>query len=325
MLEAPAATRIPPEVLTVPPPRPATRTVAIVFLCVAAGLLVLATFLLWFIPDPKARWIVFGVIGGNGLVFAIIAACMLPVGIRQDRQRRQLIVDLAARHGENSVAAEISRAIADRRHHRFRRRLSQLNRRLPPASPPRARLVCVGDYRLPEPGCYLFEPEVITPTRYLGRYWIPVAIGVIVLVFMLLRITGAVRWLSFIPIGAIGSFGYFYVMAIVFGGLWLWRTTIRPTYLRLAPGVIQVLRFPFRRGKPKVSSFPMEDGTLAMIYCTPHFREMRPAMLILVRGDECESIHVAQLLRSPELIERFWHALLSTSPIPQMSDEELLG
>lgn len=318
--------RIAPRIIRLPPPPPATRKVGIVFAWIAAGLIVLGGVLAATIPNNRAKLIVGLMLGGHGVIFGSVAGGMIAYGRRQERSRGDIVAELMARESGDPVAAELALLIADRRTNQFAARLARMNQTNPAEEPPRARIACVGAVELPEPGPYRFEPEVITPTRYLGRYWIAVAIGVAVMALVVVRLTGAVRWLNFIPLGAVGSFGYFYVMAIAFGGLWLWRTTIRPTYIRLAPGVVQILRYRFRGGRPQVKSFPMDAGTMALIYSWSYSQpKARPALLYLVRGETSETIQLAQFPRKSEVLERLWQSMLSTAPPPPLSDEELVG
>jgi hypothetical protein len=69
-----------------------------------------------------------------------------------------------------------------------------------------------------------------------------------------------------------------------------------------------------------VQSFPMESGTLVV-------GEGRRWLtrLTLVRGEKCATVPVTWLMGAAEAQQRIWHAVMSTSPTPPLSETELLG
>lgn len=326
MEQAAPAVRTPPELILFPEVKQVNERVAKVFLWLGLAMLAIGVILIILIPNTFARFLAGGIVGGEGLIFAIIGACMFPVMRRRRVEYEKAFSDLAQRHPLGDSCSELGRLLLGPKRFRLKRELADANRKLDPGNPPRAHIACVGPTNTIAPGPYQFEPEVITPTRYFGRQWILIAISAVVILAALLRLSGTVSWLNKIPIGVLGSFGYFYVAILVFGGIWLWRSMIRPTYIRIAPGIIQVLRFPFRGGKPDIRSFPMEAGTLVVAYTMSQFNKRRtPAMLLLVRGEHVETINMWFLKPSEEMLERLWQAIFSTSPIPPLSEETLVG
>jgi hypothetical protein len=190
----------------------------------------------------------------------------------------------------------------------------------PPLDPPAARLVCLGAVEMPEVGDYRFEPVIITPTRFLGRrlWFVPLALLILAMwlasVFHLIPLKSSIN---------LGSFSYFLVMGFGMAGAWIWRTTIRPTYIRLAPGVVQIVEFFWGKRKPNIRSFPMQPGTVVIVHQAAGAR--RPTAIWLSRDGRTEQIPLAQMQRSGEAADQLWRAVLSSAPTPPLSEEELLG
>lgn len=184
-----------------------------------------------------------------------------------------------------------------------------------------AHVVCLGLLRPPDVGALHFEPEIITPTRFHGWQLVFVPIALLILGFWVCQVIGL------IPVMAInlGSFGYLLAMGIGVGASWFWRTVVRPTYLRLAPGVIQVLEFRWR-GAPRIRSYPMESGTLAIVQGSMSGREIETVRsLILLRADQRDEIPLHRMYDRARCIERAWQALLSTAPTPPLPEDGLVG
>jgi hypothetical protein len=184
-----------------------------------------------------------------------------------------------------------------------------------------AYVVCIGMIVPPEVGEEFFEPEIVTPTRALGHHlwFIPVALGVLVFWFLQL--------LGIIPGRAvnIGSFGYILAMGFSAGAVWIWRSAIRPTYIRMAPGVIQVLEYHHRRRKPTIRSYPLERGTIAYLRGSTTTPKRGQLTLTLLRGEQKDTIEFWRMRQRDAIIQHTWQALLSTAPTPPLSDEDLLG
>ncbi|MGD8450453.1 MAG: hypothetical protein PVJ57_01425 [Phycisphaerae bacterium] len=186
---------------------------------------------------------------------------------------------------------------------------------------PRARIICLGVMEVPEVGELRFEPRFITPTQYVGRrLWLTV----IAIALLALWAARRARLLpAFFGLFKMSSFLYFFIAGGAVAAAWIWRTAIRPTYVRLAPGIVQVVRFPFGKGKPKIDSYPMSPGTLVIVHRLPGIRG--PRTITLLRGEQHDDLPIWQMGGRAELMERFWQALLSTAPTPPLSDEDLLG
>lgn len=184
-----------------------------------------------------------------------------------------------------------------------------------------ARIVCMGLVEVPEVGEAHFEPEVITPTGFIGYRLIFVPIAIAIIGLWVLQLAGI------IPGRAInlGSFGYLIAMGVAAGVSWIWRAVIRPTYLRMAPGIIQVLEFRLGRSKPVIRSYPLTAGTLAVVH--GGVRKAKPFVysLKLARGDQKDDLPLQHMNDRARCTEMAWKALRSTAPTPPLPDDALVG
>jgi hypothetical protein len=188
------------------------------------------------------------------------------------------------------------------------------------ASTGRARIVCFGHADVPAVGELHFEPEIITPTGAVWRQliWLVVA-GVVVALLLLDYLHVLPPWVPGIR-HFFGGFAYFLVAGVIALAVWVWRGMIRPTYVRMAPGVIQVLEYRYSKTKPTIRSYPMEPGTLAIFT-----RIRKHLILTLARGERKDMLLFSRMQQPERKIERTWQALLSTAPTPPLSDEDLVG
>jgi len=183
-----------------------------------------------------------------------------------------------------------------------------------------AQIVCFGQADVPEVGQLHFEPEIITPTGAIWRQliWLVVA-GLLVALLLLDYLHVLPPWVPGIR-HFFGGFAYFLVAGVIALAVWVWRGMIRPTYVRMAPGVIQVLEYRYSKSKPTIRSYPMEPGTLAI------FTRIRKHLILTLARGESKDMLLFSRMQQPECkIERAWQALLSTAPTPPLSDEELVG
>ncbi len=191
----------------------------------------------------------------------------------------------------------------------------------PTPNPPGARIVCLGEIDVPEVGELFFEPEIITPTRAVGWQLVFAPIAAIVIFVWLMQAFGVIPGRGINP----GSFGYILVMGVGAGAMWLWRTVLRPTYIRMAPGMIQILEFRYRRGKPTIRSYPLDAGTIAVLRGKATGGKTSGLKLALLREVQQDTVELWRMQKRDKAIERTWQALLSTAPTPPLSDEGLVG
>lgn len=187
----------------------------------------------------------------------------------------------------------------------------------------RARLVCLGWFRLPPIGDYRFEADILTPTRLVWRKfrrWSPwlaclglylgAQAGVLPGHLHFIR-----EWCAFAVLGGLGALLLFF------------DTAAAPQYARIAPGVIPPLRF-WRRAKPNIYSFPLVPGTLAVLINPSRQVNSRRSELLLFVGGEAgysATLNFVNMRNGGEVLERVLLALRSTAPIPPLSEEELVG
>ena len=188
------------------------------------------------------------------------------------------------------------------------------------SQPPAARVVCFGEFRIPPVRAYRFEPEIISPTRKRARQFlgIPLSVAILCVMALLVRVG---HWcvipLLFLGLGAFLGCLILGLRAVV---MWPLESLLRPTYIRIAPGMIQTVRFPLARSRPVVQSFPVAPGTVVVLEGRRIIQQ-----LALRRGSQRALLDLT-FASSPEIASvRIWQALLSTAPTPPLSDEELVG
>ena len=95
-----------------------------------------------------------------------------------------------------------------------------------------AQVVCLGAVAVPEIGEMLFEPYIITATDLIWRRLLVVPFGLAVVTVWL------VQAVHLVPgrFSILGGFAYLVVGAVTAVAVWVWKSGIRPTYVRLAPG-----------------------------------------------------------------------------------------
>lgn len=181
--------------------------------------------------------------------------------------------------------------------------------------PPRATIVCLGEARMPPPDDYRFDP-VVRPYGLLRQFYVG-GIGMVIVASVMLAVqltTGQPFNLSptaWIAIAAI--VGTFFLV----GSLSLaWHSS----YIRIAPGVIQILTFTAGRHRAAVRNYEMKSGTLAIVTDVPGKRS-----LTLMHRYETDIVSLDQVRNADDVLERIGWALMSTAPTPPLSDEELVG
>lgn len=184
----------------------------------------------------------------------------------------------------------------------------------------RAIIVCYGEAAVPDVGELHFEPEIITPTGAVRRQLVWLAIAGALIAWCVFDYANILP--SWLP-GAralMGGLMYFFAAGAIALSVWVWRGMIRPTYIRLAPGVIQVLVYSLSNRQPTVRSYPMETGTLAILT-----RIRKHLILTLARGETADTLLFSRMDRPQQRIDQTWRALLSTAPTPPLSNEMLVG
>ncbi len=313
--------RLPPEIIFVPPPAgpalPRKRVVGI---------------LIWTALACVATLIVVSAVGGTsvrvlavilGALFAILIAVLSLISWRANtklRARRRAFLE------EHPDADRDPRCTALSTAWKVPDRLPKLDdvraalKEIGNEPPPRARIVCFGQAEVPEIGELHFEPEIITPTGAVWRQLIWLVIACVLIALLLLEylhvlppwVPGLRRFFS--------GLAYFLVAGFIALAVWVWKGMIRPTYIRMAPGVIQVLEYRYSKSKPTIRSYPMQPGTLAVVT-----RIRKHLVLTLARGKNRDMLLFSRMARPELKTERAWQAMLSTAPTPPLSAEQLVG
>jgi hypothetical protein len=194
-------------------------------------------------------------------------------------------------------------------------------RGVPGSNPQPARVVCLGMIDVPRIDDVFFEPEIITPTRAIGSHLWFIPAAVVVLALWFLQLMGVIPGRAI----NIGSFGYILAMGVSAGAMCIWRSAIRPTYIRMAPGIVQILEYHHSRGKPKIRSYPLDGDTLAIVRGPTTSPKPGHLTLTLVRDAQEDTLELGRMRKRDALIERTWRAMLSTARTPPLSDEALIG
>ncbi|MBU0641541.1 MAG: hypothetical protein KKB50_22000 [Planctomycetes bacterium] len=189
--------------------------------------------------------------------------------------------------------------------------------------PPAARIVCLGVVDVPKVGERQFEPLIITPSQRV--HWA----GGLLKVFLALLVWWLVErsQLFTTPILPTPNAGLVFlvlagVLATVF---WAWQCLVRPTYVRLAPGMVQLLEYRYRRTEPIVRSYPIDSGTTVIVRGDAAGLLGRRISVSLRCGQHQDRFHQPVTDETRELERHIWYALLSTAPTPPLSDEHLVG
>lgn len=312
--------RKPPRVVFVAPPA-ATTMLRRLHLPVWLGLIALVVGLIAGVSNTALLGVIVG-----GTIFIAYSAIFLGVSCWMGRYQRRIRTEFGIRHpgwDSDPLAREYAHAwkTLDRLPQ------AEIVRKITEATPDtddadgRARVVCFGHVEIPEVGELYFEPEIITPTH---RIWWGLWLLVLALAFAALWILDRLGWLSFLmPQIRWSMFGALLAMAgagSVVLVIWIYSGMIRPTYVRMAPGIIQVLVFDTSNSKPAIRSYPMTAGTV--VYFSRFHKHF---FMTLLRDDWKDTLPLASVRDARRVTERAFQAIFSVAPIPPLNDAELLG
>lgn len=198
-----------------------------------------------------------------------------------------------------------------------RRKYSDLARVVRECSPSTGatRIVCLDGTDAPAPEDASVEPVVIAANRDLGvvaSVMFVLSVGVLAILFIP-GMAGTEESLQFV-IMAICGWGAC--------GLGFWRCVVSPSYVRFAPGVIQLLRYAPLARRPIVKTVLLDESTVVFVVGPKRAKHEAIWRLAVCRLDVCHEIAFSA---STEQSECIWRALLSTAPTPPLSDEFLVG
>lgn len=158
------------------------------------------------------------------------------------------------------------------------------------------------------------EPEIVSPSQNFEKSHAVLLLGLIGVILLFAGLTAVPALRLYAP-----GRGYI-LIALVILVRWMWATLINVKYLRLAPGMIEVLHYRWFANTPRVRSYPVAPGTLVVL--------QHPTMgsrLLLSRGEQEDRISFSGVYDAKPIVERIWRAVRSTLPTPPLSRQELLG
>lgn len=323
---AAAAERIsrpPPRIIRVPPPKgPAvsSRVILAVLIGVAVPGLACAIVGFVFLIDGTGPGVEL-LIGAGGCFFTGgVLAWAFSAHNRRSAKDRRVFLDTLPAGEPDPLAAKLDLMWKAGRGPKFEK-MRDILREHAAENPGSAHIVCLGTVQVPERGEFYFEPEIIAPTRFFGRQLIFIPAAAALVAVWLLQKSGIIPGK---PIN-LGSMGYILMMGVGVAAAWFWRSAVRPTYIRMAPGVIQVLECPYCRGKPTIRSYPLAGETIAVVVGAATRGKSHVHALTLMRNEHKDEIPLNRMRNRDQTIERTWQALLSTAPTPPLSDENLVG
>jgi hypothetical protein len=306
-----------PRIIRVPPPQPRLRG---------------QHYVLAMVTVLVGSWIAFYELAGEDMTFTwrpvlfINGVCWLIVSRGLLTSRRVLQIRAACLRqmphwGDDPLAVPISKMWKRPRLAPAGFEIEEFARQLPASERAAAWVVCLGVPDVREVGALRFQPEIIAP----GHRWrelLPATFWTLLLVSLgfcclggpVVEHVGRERaTLIFVAVSILS------MVAIWLGQILLW-----PTYVRLAPGMVQFLRYGFRRSQPRITSYPMCPGTI--VVATNSIRALSTRLSFeLLRAGGSDELPATHLRHRMGFIERIWQALLSTAPTPPLSDEELVG
>jgi hypothetical protein len=308
------------------PPRPAPEVIQLPLLKNRATRPAVkwAAGLLLFVAGVFHFWVGFG--GWGAVVslayfgFGALVVWRLHRGNAAHLRARQEFLERVDRLADREVREALRRLWEDPYHRPHMRGIADGLARQGNGDLPPARVVCFGEFSIPPVQAYRFEPEIISPTRRRAREFLGIPLSAASLCVMVLLVRVG-HW-SVIPLILVALGAFVGCLAVGLRGVVMWtlESLLRPTYIRVAPGMIQAVHFHLARNRPSVQRFPVAPGTVIVL------EGRRVIQQVAVRrGGQWASFDLT-FASNPETASiRIWQAILSTAPTPPLSDEGLVG
>ncbi len=284
-------------------------------------------------------------VGYAGLASALILGFSIPFAWRRairEEAAAKIEEDPEPQTNSHPAGKELSDAWSTSRRMPKLAAIQACLRRHPPSVHTAGRIVILGDFDVPEIKDDFFEPIILTPTQMVWNRLLFGLIGVVLIALGMLGFVGLIPpdlgWI-FLS-GGVGHL-------VLAGCLWFWRNCVRPAYIRLAPGIVELLRYPaLRERKPKVRSYPIDDGVLVVVanklrmadYVKSRQHKLagwrKKAMeearffgmtITLVRDSQKDRIRLTYMQDAGHVLESLWRAILSTARRPIQSDQDLIA
>lgn len=313
--------RVAPQVVRVPPPESRVRMWRIVALLFVAtmgpvGALGAYAFFAEFATSP-ADALVYGafIVVMGGIAFGILLGCVIFHYRNFNRVRREIFGGAAPFHSDTAapVAAAIQENWTEGPPPDLKAVVNLL--RATSGADQHAWLVCIGNVPIPTGNDQRFPPVVIpvatlTRSNAIGL----AACGILAAVCGILATDATL----ILPKGRT-LFAAFAAYLALLPALFFVRSVLWPRYLRLAPGMLQILKYRPGRGKPEVRNYPISVGTLVFL------RVWSDSTLDLVSGPRRDRFPLPGGATGQALLGQIATAVLSTAPTPELSDTDLMG
>lgn len=181
--------------------------------------------------------------------------------------------------------------------------------------PGHAVVVCLGAFDVPQAGDYRFEPEVLSS----GQTDRMDSLVVAALAFLVVFAVGAcLEALERIPHGA-GEYWFAIATVAATGAYLLWRHALRPTYVRVAPGVVEVLAYSLVRSAPRIRRYAVAPDLLCIVS-----HGWAHVSVTLTNSRNRDEFRITAR-RGEVFVDTLLRALVSTAPTPPLSRQELVG
>lgn len=183
-------------------------------------------------------------------------------------------------------------------------------------------LLALSTLARPHPaGDYRFEPHIVSPAiayRVLPRLLVIacVAVGLLLLV--------SPRWgVLRAPAMLLGTSGLCCSLPslLVLGSAWIVSVWLAPAYVRIAPGMIEILRYGPFSSRPRITSFPIAAGTGIVVTGWERY----VATVYLHRNGQSAKVHRTMVRTEGDANEVIWSCLMTTAESPPLADDALIG
>jgi len=158
-----------------------------------------------------------------------------------------------------------------------------------------------------------FSPEIIPPP--LPSMWSAAGVIVVAMLiyFLVMDIVRHGNWQRIVLFNAV----LFLIILICYGSYFLLTVLGRANYYRLAPGVIQLVKFTTFRRRPFIETFDLRRANAILDLCSPW-----PGITLLnTPGFKRETFRMS---KGANVTEAFMRAVLSTVSSPPLPEDNLL-
>ncbi len=217
-----------------------------------------------------------------------------------------------------------------------------LVRALSPTYLTRAQIVCLGEIELPHASETFFEPEILAPEHLLRSHGMRAIMlaGAALVVMTQTYFAPSLRAFQGPVLGVLAAIA---IPAVL---IWFWFAMIRPSYVRMAPGIVQFLTFGGKsRGPVSCRSYEMTPGTIVIVsqpgfhgawhlsglkrrsaWSERFLKQMRFAgvRVVFARDRHHDELRLVNIAKPAEVLEKLLQSITSTARIPELPTTELV-